>query len=165
MLPLRWGSYPTRQLAGSALIIVGAFLIVQTTAYTLLLGWLGSALHVVGWAILPARGGRRVLAAPLSMLVFWFMLLGPSVAWLTSASLALWLLVRRRPGIAYVVVPLPALLAIVGLVIFGQFVERLLLYSIVFAAAAACAWAAKGIAVRENGRSPARSGRKPRFPR
>ncbi|MFD1714638.1 hypothetical protein ACFSBZ_09175 [Amnibacterium flavum] len=165
LLPLRWGSYSGRQLVGAALVLLGAFLIVQTTAYTTLIGWLGSAMHVAGWAILPARGGRRVLAAPLSMLAFWLMLLGPNLAWLTSASLALWLLVRRRPGIAYVIVPLPALIAVAGLVVFGPFLNRTAFYAVVFAVAAACAWAARNIAVRERTRSIGSKGEKPDFPR
>jgi hypothetical protein len=152
-LPLRWGGYRSRLIAGGSLLAVGALLIVQTTAYTTTLGWLGAVVHLVGWVILPARGGRRSIAAPASLLSFVLMLIGPPLVWLTAIPLALWLLVRERPGIAYVLVPLPALCTAVALVVFGAFVPKVALFVVVLAVAVLCAWAARGIALRERGRS------------
>ncbi|BDI23806.1 hypothetical protein [Herbiconiux sp. L3-i23] len=152
-LPLRWGGYRSRLVAGGILLAVGALLIVQTTAYTTTLGWLGAVVHFSGWVILPARGGRRSIAAPASLLSFVLMLIGPPLVWLTAIPLALWLLVRERPGITYVLVPLPALCTAVALVLFGAFVPKLGLFIGVFAVAVLCAWAARSIALRERSSS------------
>lgn len=156
-LPLRFGTALPRLIVGGGLLSIGAILIVQSTAYTIALGWLGALIHVVGWAILPARGGRRLLAATASSLSFVLMLIGPPLVWLTAIPLALWLLVRERPGITYVLVPLPALCTAVALVIFGPFVPKIELFIAVFAVAVLCAWGARAIAVREHGRRRPRS--------
>lgn len=156
-LPLRFGSYRGRLATGGALLVTGALLIVQTTAYTTGLGWLGAVLNIAGWSVLPARGGRRALAAVAGVMTFVVMLIGPALLPLTSLALALWLLVRERPGISYLVVPLPALCAIAGLVVFGPFVSKLALFIGVALIAVACGWAARGIAVRERRRQEALS--------
>lgn len=112
-------------------------------------GWLGAILHVTGWAILPARGGRRVLAAALSVLTFVTMLAGTSLVWLSFIPFALWLLVRQRPGITYFLTLVPAGVALLALAIFGPFAEKQFLFAIVLASAVAAAWAARAIAIRE----------------
>src|SRR4051812_18180515 len=76
-LPLRWSRYGIRQPAGLALIVVGAGLVLPTTAYTLPLGLLGAAVHAAGWLILPAPGGRRLLAAVASVAALLMMTLVP----------------------------------------------------------------------------------------
>ncbi len=100
-LPLRWSSYRPRQLAGVVLLTGGAALLLPTTAYTLQLGMLGAAAHVAGWLVLPAPGWRRLLAAGASLAAHLLMLLGSQFAWLMAVPLALWFLVRRRPGRVY----------------------------------------------------------------
>jgi hypothetical protein len=133
-LPLRFGSYRGRLAVGT-----------------------GAVASIVGWTVLPARGGRRAFAAAAGVMTFVVMLIGPALLWLTSVALALWLLVRQRPGISYLVVPIPALAAVAGLVVFGTFVSKLALFSAVAAIAVGCAWAARDIAIRERRRQRALS--------
>jgi hypothetical protein len=159
-LPLRWGDHDSRLVAGGALVIGGALLVLQTTAYTTAFGWLGTAIHLAGWAILPARGGRRLLAACASIVALLLMLTGPALVWLVSIPVALWLLVRERPPICYLLVPLPGLAGVLVLGFFGQFVPRLPFYAFVFSVGVLTVWFASVLSDREHRRRRERTRRR-----
>lgn len=149
----RWGRRDERTLVGGAAIVAGTLLIVQMSGATLWAGLLGGVLHITGWLILPERGPRRISAALLSTVAVLMMLLGPPLAWTASVPLALWLLVRRSPPIAYLLAPVPGLWALVLVAVAGSGASRLLLFGSTFAVACATAWLAGRIAVRERAES------------
>ncbi len=109
-LPLRWGSYRARLLAGGASIVVGVSSVLFTSSYSLPFLAVGALLQTAGWIILPARGWRRLVAIGPCLLVSSVMLAGADFAVLSTLFLAGWLLVRQRPPLAWLslVVPLAA---------------------------------------------------------
>lgn len=127
-IALRWGDYSGRYLIGTALILAGAAIIVQTTAYTLSLGVLASIMHLVGWGIQPAKGWSRFLAAGPSLLCCWATLSGAGLIWMLSGSLGLWLLVRRRPPITAVVILLPFAVGLVMAQLFEAGADKTLVF-------------------------------------
>lgn len=120
-LPLRWGGYRSRQLAGLVLICLGGLLILPANAATVELAFVGSAIHGAGWLILPAPGWRRVWAVGPSLLALWLTILGARTLFLLAVPLLLWLVVRRRRLPSYGVVALPVLANFLGLSWFGPF--------------------------------------------
>ncbi len=150
-LPLRWSRYRPRQVAGVVLIVVGAALFVPTTAYTLPLGLLGAALHVHGWIVLPAPGGRRLLGAGAGLTTLLLALLGSQLAWLMAVLLALWFLVRRRAARAYPLVLAPAITGFVIGQAAGPFGSRISAFAVTGAVAVAAAWAAAVLQWRSSG--------------
>ena len=103
-IPLRWGAYRSRLIGGLWLIVAGGVAIAGGSAFSVFAQFLlsaGTVAHVLGWAVLPATGWRRVWAMWPSTLAMWFLLTGPRwVAILVLAYLG-WLLVRHRPLAAY----------------------------------------------------------------
>lgn len=112
-IPLRWGGYRARYLAALALILAGGLLTQATSAYATYLLAIGLAAHLLGWWILPSRGGRRLWVSLLSAFVLVFLLVGgPSSAALVI-PLAGWLFARQRPGRSYIVLVAPVAAGIV----------------------------------------------------
>ena len=146
---LRWGRRDERTLVGAAAIVAGGLLLVQMSGATLWAGLIGGILHVLGWAILPESGPRRVLAAPLSLVTMLSMLLGPPVAWGAAFPLALWLIVRRSPGVTFALTPVPALWAVLVLVVTGGQASRLVIFGSTFLVTCLTALFASRIAHRE----------------
>ncbi len=113
-IPLAWGDYAGRYLIGTIMIVLGAFLIVQATAATLAFALIGSAMHVAGWILQPARGWARAIVVLPSLIACWITVSGPE----TMAALAVpflgWLLVRRRPPLTIAVAVLPIAVGIVA---------------------------------------------------
>ena len=56
-LPLRWGTYRGRYLAGLLLIVGGAIQLQGSNTRTLPLLLIGTTAHAVGWSIIPQSGG------------------------------------------------------------------------------------------------------------
>jgi len=113
LLPLRWGAYRPRLVAGIALITIGSACILATTAYSLPFLLAGSLLQPAGWAVLPTTLGRRA-AVPLPVLGFsWLMLGGSQFAWCYAVLLAAWLLVRIRPVPSYAALAMPVATSLV----------------------------------------------------
>jgi hypothetical protein len=54
-LPLHWGAFRTRHLAGIALLVAGAVNLQSANTYTLIFLLLGSVAHIAGWLVLPVR--------------------------------------------------------------------------------------------------------------
>lgn len=106
-LPLRWGSYRSRLLAGVCLIFAGGILLQLTSAYTLMVLPIGLLIHSAGWCILPGIGWRRVVGAAASAMTMIVLLNGaPSTVFLV-VPLAAWLVVRLRPLLSYSTLIIP----------------------------------------------------------
>ncbi len=146
-LPLRWGSYTERYLAGLALIVSGAIALQGSSATVGYPLAIGSLAHALGWWIMPTAGWRRIWVVLPSLLVTWVLLIGPAGVGLLAASFAAWLLVRQRPLLSYLFA-LPVLGA--GILIrsvvweFSDMIPALAVMGVVIAA---CAWGARGIHV------------------
>lgn len=164
-LPLRWGAYRTRLLGGMLLIVAGGLAIAggsAATAFANLLLALGTAGHLLGWAVLPAAGWRRVWAMVPSTLAMWFLLTGPS--WLAILVLPYlgWLLVRHRPLASYPTVTFVLAGAVIAARIVGpEYRGMLPALGIVGALIVLSAWTARAVHVAQ---FQVRRGRKPRNP-
>jgi hypothetical protein len=112
-LPLRWGGYTERLVIGTALILSGGICIAGADTFQLL-ALLATAPHMVGWAILPADGWRRLTAAVPSTLACWLLLTGPKFLLVLLLPYLCWMLVRHRPPlVAFVTAVIPAGAAVV----------------------------------------------------
>lgn len=139
--PLRWGPYQVRYLLGLALLFAGAISLVVSFWPTFrsfgdvvdpITALVGYALSILGWAVLPAPGLRRLRAALIGIVALWvaantittsvfvgldatirnaglagtlfgtWLLAPPATALASTAVLAAWLMVRQRPGITFV---------------------------------------------------------------
>lgn len=97
LLPLRWGRYRDRIAIGLVLIAGGLMQLQGAITYDLIpLIW-GSAAHMAGWLIMPARGWRRLVPLLPSTLVVWLLLAGPAAVITLIVPFLCWLLVRHRP--------------------------------------------------------------------
>lgn len=145
-LPLRWGGYGPRYLAGLALIVAGLVCVQGTNANFNLPMGLGSLAHALGWWIVPGSGWRRVVAVGPSLLGVFVLLIGPAGVGILVLPLAAWLFVRQRPARSFLVlVPVVA----VGLalrLVFDEYAGMLPALAIEGAVVAAAAWFARGIA-------------------
>jgi hypothetical protein len=159
-LPLRWGAFRTRHLAGIALLIAGAVNLQSANTYTLVFLLLGSVAHIAGWLVLPVRGSRRVGAILPSFLAVFAMLTGPQALPLLVVPLLAWLWVWQRPAMSYLAV-LP-LLAVT--MVFARVYREQSAMPFAFGVSAAvfvgCAWAAAAL-----GAGAGASIRKSRVPR
>ncbi|SDS20409.1 hypothetical protein [Microterricola viridarii] len=106
-LPLRWGSYNARLVAGASAILLGVASVLFTSTYSLPFLAVGSLLQMAGWIVLPARGWRRLVALMPALFVSWLMLAGSDFAVFTTVILAGWLLVMQRPPLAWITLALP----------------------------------------------------------
>jgi hypothetical protein len=104
---LRRGHRGDRLVLGIALILGGGLGLQGTSPYILWLLPIGAVLHAAGWAILPADGWRRIVAGSASSIAVLLLLTGPQALWMLSLPYAGWLLVRRRPALAWTTLALP----------------------------------------------------------
>jgi hypothetical protein len=147
-LPLRWGDYQGRMTVGVGLLVVGAALVAQTTVYTIGLGLLGSALHLAGWAVQPARGRTRALVALPSMLACWTTISGPQAMWVLALCLAAWFAVRERPLRCYVLLVLPLGVGLTLAATYSHAADKRPAFLLVLAGVVAGAWLARRLALR-----------------
>lgn len=149
LLPLHWGTYRGRYLAGLTLIVGGGIHVLGSNVWTLPFLLIGTLAHAVGWAILPARGWRRIVAVGPSIATIWILLAGPQALWVITLSFAGWLLVRHRPGRSYLTVLFPLATGIA----LAQYLKELsgmpLALAIAMTVVVASAWAARLIAGSE----------------
>ena len=143
-LPLRWGTYTGRYLAGLGLIVSGAIAVQGGNPHFEAPLVLGILAHVVGWWIMPAAGWRRIWVVLPSLLCVLILLIGPAGVGVLAVPFMGWLLVRHRPlptfALALVVLGvgalmreffaeysgmLPALGIIVGLIVASAWIARL----------------------------------------
>lgn len=120
LIPLKWGTYRERYVAGFLLIVAGTLALQGSNIYAVWFFVLGPVALIIGWSIMPARGWRRVLGATLGPLQAVTLLAGPQAVWTLSLALVLWLTVRHRPARSYVTVLFP----IASGVILAQFFEE-----------------------------------------
>ncbi len=156
-LPLRWGTYRTRYVAGIALIFAGGALVQLTSAYSLLVLPLGLFAHITGWCILPGIGWRRVLASGVGALTTIVLLNGAPATVFLAFPLAAWLLVRQRPVLSYVSLAIPLLASIVLAQYFPDYGWGVIVLSIAGIVLIGSAWLARSLAAI-SGRSTAISG-------
>lgn len=146
LIPLKWGTYRERYVAGLLLIVAGTIALQGSNIYAVWFFVLGPLGLIVGWSIMPARGWRRVLGATLAPLFAFALLSGPQSVWTLTLPYLLWLCVRHRPARSYVTVVFP----IASGVILAQFLEEYggmpVALSISGLVLAASAWMARLIA-------------------
>jgi hypothetical protein len=107
LLPLNWGNYTDRYLAGLILIVGGAIQLQGSNTWTLPLLLIGTAAHATGWAIMPARGWRRLLVVVPATFQIWLLLTGPQSMWTLVVPYLGWLIVRHRPLAAFLTAVFP----------------------------------------------------------
>ncbi|WP_167042944.1 hypothetical protein [Salinibacterium sp. ZJ454] len=101
LLPLRWGTYRGRYLAG-ILFILGGMIGLQAASTQFLVPLItGTALHTIGWWIMPAAGWRRHLVVFPCGVQIWLLLTGPQSVWTLAIPYLAWLLIRHRPLKSY----------------------------------------------------------------
>ena len=148
--PLRWGTYADRYLAGLALIFAGTIGLQGANPYIIWLLLAGTVAVLVGWAILPARGWRRIVTMGPGMGAIWILLTGPQSVWSLTIPFVCWLVVRHRPLVSYVTLLLPLASGVIlpGLVHEYSGMPRALAISA--AVLIASAWLARLIAVQSS---------------
>jgi hypothetical protein len=147
LLPLRWGSYRFRYLAGLGLAIGGGLLVQVTSAYTLPALPIGLFLHILGWCILPGIGRRRVAAAGFSALMMILLLNGATSMGFLIIPLAAWLFLRQRPIVSYSVLIVPVGSAYILAQAFSDYGSGALVLTISLAVLTAAAWLGRSLAV------------------
>jgi hypothetical protein len=103
-IPLRFGTYSGRYVAGLSLLISGLICLQGASATVPIAMAVGSLAHAVGWWVLPSRGRRRAWISIASLTISWILLIGPAGVGLLAGSFAGWLYLRQRPAIAYVLI-------------------------------------------------------------
>ena len=154
-LPLRWGSYTDRYLAGLLLIVSGGLQLQGSNTWTLALLLIGTVAHATGWAIMPALGGRRLLAVVPATAQLWILLAGPLAVWTLVVPYLCWLLVRHRPARSYITVLLPLANGVVLPRFFTEYSGMPAALAISMAVVVASAWLARFIASRPQRTRPA----------
>lgn len=144
LLPLRWGRYRDRVVAG-LLLIAGGLVHLQAAAGNELLPLIiGSATHVIGWLIMPATAWRRLVPILPSTLVVWLLLTGPQAMWTLAIPFVCWLTVRHRPWRSYLALGPVLLNGLAAVAIFREYdgmLAALALSSAVLIGSAWWAWA------------------------
>jgi hypothetical protein len=148
LVPLRWGSWTGRSWGGLWLIVCGGAAIAGSSAangFTLLLAALGAGAHLLGWAILPTTGWRRILAMLPSLLAMLTLLPGPAYLSIMVAPFLAWLLVRQRP---LRVTPMAAFVVATGIIlgrVFPGYDGMLTAATVALTVAIGAAWAARAV--------------------
>lgn len=145
-LVLRWGHYNDRYVLGLVLIIGGGIQLEGSNTWTLPLLLIGTIAHATGWAIMPARGWRRMLAVVPATGQLWLLLTGPLSVWTFVIPYLCWLLVRHRPARSYITVLFPLANAFVLPRFFTEYSDMLPALAISLAVFVASAWLARMIA-------------------
>jgi hypothetical protein len=150
-LPLRWGTYRGRYLAGLLLIVGGLLHLQSSTTHLLWPLVVGTAAHTVGWWILPAAGWRRLVVPLACGVQVWLLLTGPQSMWTLVIPFSAWLLVRHRPGISYLTVLLVVGNGVLAAALFREYAQMPLALTMSAGALAGAAWFARYLAsTREN---------------
>ncbi len=143
-LPLRWGNYRERIIAGFVLITGGLVHLQAASTENLIPLIVGSSAHMLGWLIMPATAWRRLVPLLPSTLVAWLLLTGPQSVWTLTVPFICWLVVRHRPGRSYLALGPVLLNGVVAVGIFGEYDGMLIslaLSAVVLVGSAWWAWA------------------------
>ena len=147
-LPLRWGTYRGRYLAGLLLITGGILHLQSSTTHLLLPLLVGTTAHVIGWWILPGRGVPRLMVVLPCCVAQWLLLTGPQSTWVLAVPFLAWLWVRGRPPLS---VPTVLIVVLTGVAVaqgLHEYSSMWIAISITGASLVVAAWAARWIAVR-----------------
>jgi hypothetical protein len=143
-LPLRWGSYRERIIAGLVLIVGGLVHLQAASTENLIPLIVGSSAHMLGWLIMPATAWRRLVPLLPSTLVVWLLLTGPQSVWTLTVPFICWLIVRHRPARSYLALGPVLLNGVAAVGLFGEYdgmVLSLALSAVVLVGSAWWAWA------------------------
>jgi hypothetical protein len=143
-LPLRWGRYRERVIAGLVLIIGGLVHLQSASTFVLLPLIVGTAAHTIGWLILPATAWRRLVPLLPSGLVVWLLLTGPQSMWTLSICFVCWLIARHRPWRSYLALGPVLLNGVLAAAVFRGYEQMLLalgISAVVLVGSAWWAWA------------------------
>ena len=146
-LPLRWGTYGGRYLAGLLYISGGLLILVGSNTYTVPFLLVGTVAHVGGWYILPGIGVRRIWMAWPSLISVWLLLTGPQILFAMALPLLAWLVVRQRPLLSYVTLVIPIGVGILLANLFNTNKSEPVALAIECAAVIGSAWLARALAV------------------
>jgi hypothetical protein len=153
LLSLHWGDYRDRYLWGLILIVGGAIQLQGSNTWTLPLLLIGTAAVATGWAIMPARGWRRLLAVAPATGQIWLLLTGPQSMWTLVVPYLCWLVVRHRPATAYLTVLFPVANGFIIPQFFSEYSGMPLALAISMAVFVGSAWLARLLA--QSARGPA----------
>lgn len=143
-LPLRWGRYRDRVIAGLVLIIGGLVHLQSASTLVLLPLIVGTAAHSLGWLIMPATAWRRLVPLLPSGLVVWLLLTGPQSMWTLSICFVCWLIVRHRPWRSYLALGPVLLNGVLAAAVFREYDQMLValgISTVVLVGSAWWAWA------------------------
>lgn len=146
LLPLKWGRYVDRYLAGLVLIITGTLALQASNVYAPQFFIQGIAALAVGWSIMPARGWRRILGAAFGVGQGVVLLTGPQSTWSLAIPFALWLCVRHRPLRTYITALFPLVAGIAVAQFFEEYDGMPVALAITMTVVVASAWLARLIA-------------------
>ena len=111
---LRWGRRADRAGMGALLVVAGGVALAGSNVYALPLAALGILAHVAGWALLPAAGWRRIVAASVSTPAVVLLLAGPRYLGVLVVCYLAWMLARHRPPRAWITALFPAAGAVIA---------------------------------------------------
>ena len=157
-LPLVWGTYGERYVAGLVLLIAGGIGLQASNTYTNFFLLQGALVYAVGWSILPSRGWRRILVVAPATGQLWLLLTGPFSVWTLVVPYLAWLLVRHRPLRSYVTVLLPVASSIVLPNFFSEYSSMLPALVISLAVLVGSAWLARLLATTKRPKPAASDG-------
>lgn len=106
--PLRWGRRADRVGMGALLVVAGGVAVAGSNVYALPLAAIGVLAQLAGWAVLPAAGWRRIVAASVSTPAVVLLLAGPHYLGVLAVCYLAWMLARHRPLRTWITVLLPA---------------------------------------------------------
>lgn len=146
LLPLRWGTYVGRYLAGFLFIVAGTAAVAGSNTWVIALGLQGTLAAAIGWAIMPAKGWRRVVAVGPGMLICYLLLAGPQFIWTLTILYVLWLLVRHRPARSWVTIIFPIASGMILPRFFTEYSGMPMALLVSFVVLAISAWLARVLA-------------------
>jgi hypothetical protein len=152
-LPLRWGTYEGRYLAGLLFIIGGLVVLDGSNTYVVPFLLIGTVAHTTGWLIMPSRGSRRIWVVGPSLAIVWILLTGPQSLFFMAVPFTGWLFVRERPLRSYVTV---LLVVGAGILIANNFhhsQDEAAAFGIESAVVVASAWLARALATTRRPRA------------
>jgi hypothetical protein len=144
-VPLRWGTWTGRSWGGLWLIVSGGVAIAGSSAVAVWLAGAGLAAHLIGWAVLPAKGWRRAVALVPSAFAMLALLAGPGYLTVLVVPYLCWLLVRHRPLRVW---PMAAFVIATGIVLarlFPDYDEMPVASAVALFVVVGAAWAARAV--------------------
>lgn len=152
-IPLRWGTYTERYLAGLGFIAGGLIVLAGSNTYTVTFLLIGTVTHVAGWFVLPARAARRLWVAWPSLICVWLLLTGPKILFVMVLPLLAWLVVRQRPARSFVVLVIPVAVGIWIANTYSDSHSEPTAFAIQSVAVIASAWLARALATTKRPRA------------